>query len=108
MRGSGALERAGPRGPGWIGAQLLLGWREGPLRRTELGSTGEGAAGAVQGWGSLKRKVCAEQLSFATGCTGDSGSGGLFSVRGLLMRSWREGVSGDGAGSGGEAIELWD
>lgn len=62
----------------------------------------------VQGWCSLKRKVCAEQLSFASGCAGDSGSGGVLSVRGLLSR--RKGVSehdaGEDAGRGGEA-ELW-
>lgn len=45
-------------------------------------------------------------LSFAGDCTGDRGSGGVLSVRGLLRRSWGKGVSEDDAGSGGEAIEL--
>lgn len=37
----------------------------------------------------------------------ETASGGLLPVRGLLRKSWRKGVSEDGAGSGDEAIEMW-
>lgn len=96
MLGSGALERAGPRGPGWAGAQLLLGGREEQLRGAELGSTGEGAAGGA-GLGLLERKVCAE---LCQGCTGDSGSGGALSVS-----SRRKGVSEGAVGVLGVVVK---